>query len=209
MKTFPGIDYEQRPESYWEDENVLAALLRDVKGTNRRRMIMDYWNAGQIEELNGELLQGKIPEELRQRLGRMDPSFMGGEYLPDPKNNEVEIARMELESTTSDVISIRATRRARCIRYRIVTEYEWEHTPAQRTSRRPLTLRGMVRLLEESGKDECKIGLAMRYNVFNAADGLSREDLRHFTRISSDFYPDLEEHFEQVFEEWVEGFLKC
>ena len=80
MKTFPGIDYEQRPESYWEDENVLAALLRDVKGTNRRRMIMDYWNAGQIEELNGELLQGKIPEELRQRLGRMDPSFMGGEY---------------------------------------------------------------------------------------------------------------------------------
>jgi hypothetical protein len=32
---------------------------------------------------------------------------MGGEYLPDYEEGDVEIARIELESTTADVISIR------------------------------------------------------------------------------------------------------
>ncbi len=41
-----------RPDSYWEDNDPLAAILRNVKGTNRRRMITDYWNAGMIEELD-------------------------------------------------------------------------------------------------------------------------------------------------------------
>ena len=33
---------------------------------------------------------------------------MGGEYLPGYRRNEVEIVRIELDSTTSDVISLRA-----------------------------------------------------------------------------------------------------
>lgn len=39
---------------------------------------------------------------------KFHPSFVGGEYLPDYKANEVQIARIELQSTTTDVISIRA-----------------------------------------------------------------------------------------------------
>lgn len=39
MKTFDGIDYEFRPESYWEDSTVQQAILREVKGTNRRELI--------------------------------------------------------------------------------------------------------------------------------------------------------------------------
>jgi len=41
-------------------------------------------------------------------LDLIHPSFMGGEYLPDYRRDEIEIARIELESTTSDVISVRA-----------------------------------------------------------------------------------------------------
>ena len=58
MKRFKGIDYDFRPRSYWEDTDELAALLRNVKGTNRRQMIRDYWEAGKIDELSEELLYG-------------------------------------------------------------------------------------------------------------------------------------------------------
>ena len=45
-------------------------------------------------------------------------------------------------------------------------------------------------------------GLALGYNNMNAENS-DPEDLRHFTRISSDCYPQLGHHFEQVFTEWV------
>ena len=45
-----------RPSSYWEDNDPLAAILRNVKGANRRQIITDYWNAGRIEDLDPDLL---------------------------------------------------------------------------------------------------------------------------------------------------------
>ncbi len=102
LKKYLNIDYTQRPLSYWADENVLAAILRDVKGTQRRRMITDYWNEGRLEQLHEELLKEKLSDEARTSLGQIHPAFMGGEYLPDYTATEVEIARIELESTTAD-----------------------------------------------------------------------------------------------------------
>ena len=46
-------------------------------------------------------------------------------------------------------------------------------------------------------------GLSLSYNNANA-ESLSRERLRHFTRISSEIYPQLEEHYENIFSDWVE-----
>jgi hypothetical protein len=97
-----------RPSSYWEDNNPLAAILRNVKSTNRRQMITDYWNAGRLEELFPENLSDDPGPGAQQFLERIHPSFMGGAYLPELLPTEVEIARIELKSTTSDVISIRA-----------------------------------------------------------------------------------------------------
>ena len=48
MKKYDGINYSFRPESYWEDSSVLQSLLRDVKGVQRRRMIIDYYENGAI-----------------------------------------------------------------------------------------------------------------------------------------------------------------
>ena len=39
MKKYPGIDYAQRPKSYREADDVLALLLQNVKGCERREMI--------------------------------------------------------------------------------------------------------------------------------------------------------------------------
>jgi hypothetical protein len=48
-------------------------------------------------------------DEARISLGQIHPTFMGGEYLPNYCRQEVEIARIALASTTSDVISLRAS----------------------------------------------------------------------------------------------------
>jgi hypothetical protein len=80
MKRYPDIDYKQRPDSYWADEDVLAALLHNVKGRERREMIRAYWEEGRLEELDPMFLQQALTEEQRERLGRIHPSFMGGEY---------------------------------------------------------------------------------------------------------------------------------
>ena len=53
---------------------------------------------------------GKLEPSTRLLLGGIHPAFMGGEYLPQFGQNEIEIARIVLASVTQDVISIRARR---------------------------------------------------------------------------------------------------
>ena len=77
-----------------------------------------------MEQFAADLLNGSLDDESRQRLGHVHPHFIGGEYLPSYGRQEVEIARIELASTTSDVISLRARPAGSRIRYRIVDEYK-------------------------------------------------------------------------------------
>jgi len=71
-----------------------------------------------------------LDDESRRSLGQIHPTFMGGEYLPNYRRQEVAIARIELESTTSDVISLRATSAGALIKYSLVDEYETEFPPS-------------------------------------------------------------------------------
>jgi hypothetical protein len=203
MKRYEGIDYGQRPASYWEESDVLASLLRNVKGRERREMIRCYWEQGRLEELDPALLQDALSEDVRERLGRIHPMFMGGEYLPDYKAEEVEIARVELESVTSDVISIRARRGRRRIVYRVVDEYGSEFSQPQKTGTAPFTLAGLVRFLDCCWQADGPGGIILGYNEMNLDGGTDRERYRHFTRVCSEFYPQLEAHYEHVFEDWV------
>ena len=88
---FEGIDYAFRPESYWDVADPLGTILVNVKGTRRRQMIRDYWEAGAIADLEKGLLRDNLTEEDLVGLGKIHPSFMGGEYLPDYAKGEVEI----------------------------------------------------------------------------------------------------------------------
>jgi hypothetical protein len=108
MRRSPGIRYSFRPRSYWVEADPLAAVLRNVTGENRRQMITDYWKAGQLDQLAPALLQDEAGPVVSRRLGRIHPSFLGGEFLPPYLPGEVEIARICLQSTTTDVISLRA-----------------------------------------------------------------------------------------------------
>ena len=82
-KEYPEIDYDWRPESYWSDTNPLQAILRNVKGQVRRKMIIDFWNAGKMDELESTILKDSLDDDERDAFGAIHPLFMGGEYLPD------------------------------------------------------------------------------------------------------------------------------
>src|SRR5882724_6852578 len=91
-------------------------------------MIRDFWQAGAIDELDQGLLVDCLSNEDRSGLGKIHPSFMGGEYLPDYAEGELEIARIELESTTTDVISIRAKKMASESHIRLSTSMKQNST---------------------------------------------------------------------------------
>jgi hypothetical protein len=84
-------------------------------------------------------------------LGAIHPSFVGGEYLPGYRRHEVEIVRIELDSTTSDVISLRARPVGRTrprIAYTLVDEYETEYGIRPARTARSLTLDQLITLLD-------------------------------------------------------------
>jgi hypothetical protein len=208
MKTYPGIDYGFRPDSYWKENDPLQTALRNVKGENRRQMILEYAAENRLHEVEAQLLEDELDEPTRRLLGRIDPSFMGGEYLPKYLPGEVEIARICLQSTTSDVISLRATPTAdRKIAYRVVDEYDSVFTLPIYSSDTPLTLAELIRQFDEGNLDDAAIksgGLSLGYNVMSTSEG-DRQEKRHFTRITSSIYQKLHEHYEKIFDQWASG----
>ena len=157
-KRFQNIDYEFRPESYSEVSNPLQAILMNVKGRRRREMIRDFWEVGSVDQLENPLLDDCLSGEVRRRLEMIHPTFMGGEYLPDHRKGEVEIARIELQSTTADVISIRAKKRGERITYSICDEYDSDFNVSPKTTRNPLTLAQLIGLID-GGMEEGSLGL--------------------------------------------------
>src|SRR5438034_812635 len=100
-------------------------MLANVKGARRRQAIQEAIATGTVGNLPAKLLADDLPTDLRRFIGALHPSFMGGEYLPDADEHEVEIARITLpETVTCDVISIWARSNRTGIAYRIVDEYE-------------------------------------------------------------------------------------
>ena len=194
-----------QPASYWDENDPLSAILRNVKGTNRRQMITDYWNAGKIEELEPTLLADNTNPRLRGFLESLHPSFMGGEYLPDLLLSEVEIARIDLQSTTADVISIRAKKEDGELHYSLADEYdEHESYLWPNSSKKPFSLKELIEFLDNSTQEiGYQGGLSLSYNNYNAEGGIDRESLEEFTTISSEIYPQLEEHYQHVFADWV------
>ena len=204
MKKYHGIDYGFRPKSYWDATDPSSAILRNVTGENRRQIIADFLKDETLEELDPALLHDELDPSVRQSLGRIHPSFLGGEYLPGYLSGEVEIARISLQSTTSDVVTLRARPTAEGISYRVEAEYKGRFTLPIEFSAAPLTLAEIVRQFERGRLRELDYagGLALGYNNMNA-EGSRAQSLRYFTRISSAIYRQLETHFENVFEDWV------
>ena len=207
MNELTKIDQGYRPESYWELTDPLQAILANVSGQARRQMITDFWNAGQADRLEAELLKDELNPGLRSQLGAIDPFFMGGEYLPRRLPDEVTLVRIELKSTTYDVIELRARRVSnRRIALRWVDEYDTAFLQPTDCIDRPFSFGELTDFIQASRPDGwCEHPLPLHYTLANAEYSDRPEELADFTSVSSDFYEDLTPWFSGLTFAWLDS----
>ncbi len=199
----PGIDLSFRPSAYFGVLPLEVNVLARITGYTRREILRIRLAAGD-HSTPRELTGSTVDDGIRQVIGRLHPQFMGGEYLPPLWDNETEIARISLDSTTADQISVRARWLKDCIGYRIVDEYydeSFEYVCRPGRSKLPLTMAELVGMIDGG----CEGGVALRPIVGNVECGADPDDMRDFVSVSSEFYPQLGRYYAHRIDQWFEA----
>ncbi|MBK7906124.1 MAG: hypothetical protein IPJ78_06100 [Gemmatimonadetes bacterium] len=198
-----GIDLDFRPASYWDAADPAAAITQNIKGQLRREMVRDFISGDApaiLGEIDDALVADEVSDETRRFLGRMHPSWMGGEYLPGYPRGEVEIARIVLKSTMGDVMSIRARRtRAGTVLLRLVDEYESEFRSVHSRVKRPLTLGQLVEFIDNVrmvGEQPPTLPFVEACIVYGAEGDIG------FASLESDVYTELGVYYALRLEAW-------
>jgi hypothetical protein len=194
------FDMGCRPHSYWGPQDLQTHYGAKAKGELRRKAGSVLLDEGIADE---GILASSLPDDERKAAGAIHPWFMGGEYLPDYKNNEVEIARVIMTSTTMDVISIRARHTKHRIKYRIVDEYEdfWEddhYVMKPATSVRPLAMGAIIDIINLNDLID-----GPREINYDGGCACSPDEIFDFSTVSSAFYPELASWFDRANDEWL------
>jgi hypothetical protein len=136
------IDLQFRPKSYFRPVRLEKYLLSKVKGAVLRKRLKALFDAGQHDEVRNLVGEAAFSVAGGKALESIHPMFMGGNYLPDTEDGEVEIARIRIRSTTLDVTSVYARTEGGLIRYRVVDEYDGDTLdgPSETTTALPMTL---------------------------------------------------------------------
>ena len=204
-----SIDLTFRPGSYWSTDSLLDSLQRSISGTIRRQIITDLLEKGEVFPVIQQLLNEQLPADLKSAWGKLHPTFMGGEYLPTRNHGEVEIARLDLQSTTADVISIRARPTRTRIYYSIVDEYESDIRCRPFWSKQPLILRQLIGLIDHINLNNAEPTAGYSFIIdlleHQLRDDLDPETLRHFVRVSSENYPQLQSWYEDGISRWIDS----
>lgn len=199
------FNMEFRPLSYWSDHEHPKVSTK-IKGELRRQEAIRLENEGVYDPV---ICGESLTEENLIAAGRFHPMFMGGEYLPDYLPHEVEIVRVTLKSTAMDVISLRARRLKHRIAYRIVDEYGdegfFDYHLIQKTSARPLTMKRLIELIDNAQEHGGLSGNARHFNYEMAPEYIY--EYQDFATITSDFYPELSDWYDQANEEWLDAQL--
>lgn len=193
------IDVEFRPITYFPHLDLWLTPPPSIKGAERRRLVQQAFEQGTEGEIPPELLQSAVPDWLRQFLGRMHPAMMGGEYLPDCAEDEVEIARITIASTTQDVTCVYAKRDGTSISYRVVDEYNGDTLDGDCTlsQRDPLTLGELADFFLSAWN----LRSVLEYNFEDY--GMEEDRVKGFiVDASSMFYPQFEELVFRRIDEW-------
>ena len=179
------INLDFRPDSYFRPQKLTEHLISKVKGAVLRDRLQQLYDTGRHNELERLLGANGISLQDSKALGGIHPMYMGGNYLPDTEVAEVEIARICIESTTYDVVSVYARKNQVVTVLRVVDEYDGDtlEEPTCLESNRPLTLGeladfflnawSLIEVLEANFGDDVEAGL-------------------NFFRADSKFYPDFD-----------------
>lgn len=203
---FVGIDLKFRPHSYFWAKAHGIALVSDIKGAERRKLYEGALASDLTDLLSPELSSHSLTGDERQALGRMHPSFMGGEYLPNHRSGEVEIARITIASTTQDVTCVYARQVGKRIHYHVVDEYNGGTLQGRghRTSIQPLTLKQLTDFFLESWD------LLSCLDCNFESDGYPRDQIHDFiVDASSSFYSEFGMLISTRIDEWLDKVTPC
>lgn len=208
---FPtGFDYAYRPQSYFQDVDPKALILSSILGEERRKDVQHRLESEDFDPaVWGEwLTDSKLDDQTRKLTGSVHPALMGGEYLPQFGQNEIEIVRIVLASVTQDVISIRARRSGKRIAYRVVDEYETEFALPRRSSAVPMSLRQLIAFIDGTNHAQEAEVNGLVFSVLDANIGSCElESLRGFVSVSSVFYPELRRYYDAESDQYLDQFL--
>jgi hypothetical protein len=196
-----GIDSKYRPRSYFLARELGIPLISDIKGVERRKLYEGALQSGLEDQVTPELLQHALPSEQRQAQGGIHPAFMGGEYWPNNRPGEVEIACITIASTTQDVICVYACQVGKRIHYRVVGEYNGNtlERPSTRTSLKPRTLEQLLGFFLNSWN----LVFCLDSNFEN--DGYPRDSVHEFiVDASSSFYAECDQLIHAQVDEWLD-----
>jgi hypothetical protein len=179
------IDLEYKPKTYFGPQPLVRYLIDQVKGAVVRERLELLLSEGKMQEIHA-LLDGEgVTTNSIRYLESVHPMFMGGNYLPDMEDGEIEIARIEISSTTHDVTCLFAKMENGEIQYRIVDEYDGDTliSPKEMTTDEPMTLKDMTDFFLKS------------WSLIEVLEMNFEGDLEpalEFFQAKSKFYPDFD-----------------
>ena len=205
MKEF-NLDY--RPPFYFGPQDLKDYYNSRILGQIRRNIVSETIDKSNV---SASFRENSLDQNLRNALGQIHPSMMGGEYLPQHLINEIELCRVVLNSTTMDVTSLRVRKQKRRYVYRIVDEYSNKFTLTKKTSTKPLSMREVTQILDTSrevlydtGEEMEYVGLIKPVIEYMKQDGCGKEESIEYVIVESTFYPELFAYYEQQKEIWFE-----
>ena len=193
------FDMDFRPHSYWGSRSLTAHLLSSIKGEERRRIVKAFIEKHGEDNLPDiSLTKDKLTDSERDLIGRLGPHYMGGEYLPDTIDDEIEIARLTMLSTTQDITSFRARKVKDKIIYSIVDEYDNEFEHSIKSRKKPLSFKEVLKFIDEAWgigfSDYPSVyGGARQFNYEESGD--DPEEHWDFETIDSSYYNQLYEWY--------------
>jgi len=181
MTSGPNLDF--RPKSYFGPQELPEHLIAQVKGDVIKEQLGALYKEGRYDEIEKLLGEHGVSNSEIKALGSIHPMFMGGNYLPDTGDSEVEIARILIVSTTFDVTSLFAKFDKGSIHYRVVDEYDGDTLsgPSEKISKKPLSLGDMTDFFLEAWS----LIDVLEMNFENDLDSALG-----FFSAKSEFYPD-------------------
>ena len=192
-----NLDY--RPGFYFGPQDLKRFYKSRILGQMRGKMVSEEIDSGDCPP---ELMQSSLNPQLRKSLGFLHPHMMGGEYLPELGQKEIEICRVVLKSVTMDVYSLRVRKQKHRYVYRIVDEYSSDpYILCRKTSAHPLTMGQIIEILDTCRciNNEDEVGIVrchIEYLLHNDDDDMEKEEILGFVTVESSFYPKLEEYYE-------------